>query len=97
MPHAREAANLSWIRSPITSRSNWAKLSRMFSVSRPMDVVVLNACVTLTKVTPKANAQISDDECPADRERLRNRTVKQLASNPVLSGPCSSLVLPVVP
>ena len=35
----------------MTSRSNWAKDSRMFSVSRPMLVVVLNDCVTLTKVT----------------------------------------------
>ncbi len=52
MPFLREAATLSRIRSPITSRSNWAKLSRMFSVSRPMDVVVLKDCVTETKVTP---------------------------------------------
>ena len=51
IPLRRDAANLSRIRSPITSRSNWAKLSRMFSVSRPMDVVVLNACVTETNET----------------------------------------------
>ena len=35
MPLARDAANLSRIRSPITSRSNWADESRMLSVSRP--------------------------------------------------------------
>ncbi len=35
----------------MTSRSNWAKLSRMLSVSLPIEVVVLNDCVTLTKVT----------------------------------------------
>ena len=35
----------------MTSRSNWAKLSRMLSVSRPIEVVVLNCWVTLTKVT----------------------------------------------
>ena len=35
----------------MTSRSNWAKLSRMFSVSLPIEVVVLNCWVTLTKVT----------------------------------------------
>ena len=35
----------------MTSRSNWAKLSRMLSVSLPIEVVVLNCCVTLTKVT----------------------------------------------
>ena len=42
---------MSRMRSPITSRSNWAKESRMLSVSRPIEVVVLNDCVTLTKVT----------------------------------------------
>ena len=46
---------MSRMRSPITSRSNWAKVSRMFSVSRPMLVVVLNDCVTETKVTPCAS------------------------------------------
>ena len=51
MPRLRLAAILSRMRSPMTSRSNWAKDSRMFSVSRPMLVVVLNDCVTLTKVT----------------------------------------------
>ena len=39
---ASEAANLSRMRSPITSRSNWAKLSRMLGVSRPIEVKVLN-------------------------------------------------------
>ena len=53
-PCCRDAANLSRMRSPITSRSNWAKESRMFSVSRPIEVVVLNDCVTETKVTPCA-------------------------------------------
>ena len=51
MPLRREAANLSRMRSPITSRSNWAKDSRILSVSRPIEVVVLNDWVTLTKVT----------------------------------------------
>ena len=51
MPFLREAANLSLMRSPITSRSNCAKESKMLSVKRPSDVVVLNDCVTLTKVT----------------------------------------------
>lgn len=41
-----EVAILSLIRSPATSRSNWANESSTFSVSRPMLVVVLNACVT---------------------------------------------------
>ena len=51
MPLRREAANLSRMRSPITSRSNWAKLSRMFSVSRPIELVVLNCWVTETNET----------------------------------------------
>ena len=55
MPLRREAATLSRMRSAVTSRSNWAKLSRMFSVSRPMEVVVLNDCVTETKVTSLRN------------------------------------------
>ena len=38
------------MRSPITSRSNWAKLSKTFSVSLPILFVVLNDCVMLTKV-----------------------------------------------
>ena len=60
MPLRREAANLSRIRSPITSRSNWAKESRMLSVSRPMQVVVLNCWVTETKVTSwRSNASTS--------------------------------------
>jgi hypothetical protein len=41
MPRAREAAILSRTRSPMISLSYCAKLSRMFSVSRPMLVVVL--------------------------------------------------------
>jgi hypothetical protein len=37
---------------PVTSRSNWANERRTFRVSRPIDVVVLNCCVTETKLTP---------------------------------------------
>src|SRR5512147_2155798 len=48
MPFRREAANLSRMRSPMTSLSNCAKLSRILSVSRPIDVVVLNCWVMLT-------------------------------------------------
>lgn len=47
-----EAAILPRMRSPATSRSNWAKESRTLSVRRPIDVVVLNAWVTNTKKTP---------------------------------------------
>ena len=40
------------MRSAVNSRSNWAKLKSMLSVSRPMLVVVLNDCVTETKLVP---------------------------------------------
>src|SRR6476659_6496661 len=39
------------MRSEVTSRSNWAKDNRTLSVSRPIEVVVLNCCVTETKDT----------------------------------------------
>jgi hypothetical protein len=51
MPFFLEAAILSRMRSPVTSRSNWAKESRMLRVSRPIEVVVLKDWVTETKVT----------------------------------------------
>ena len=46
------AAILSRTRSPITSRSNWAKESSTFSVSRPMLEVVLKDWVIDTNETP---------------------------------------------
>ena len=55
MPFFFEAAILSRIRSPVTSRSNWAKESSTFRVSRPMLVVVLKAWVTETNETPWAS------------------------------------------
>jgi hypothetical protein len=51
MPFLFEAAILSRIRSPVTSRSNWAKERSTLRVSRPMLVVVLNAWVTETNDT----------------------------------------------
>jgi hypothetical protein len=51
MPFLFEAAILSRIRSPVTSRSNWANDKRTFRVNRPMLVVVLNAWVTETNDT----------------------------------------------
>jgi hypothetical protein len=51
MPLRLEAAILSRTLSPITSRSNWAKDSSTFSVSRPMLLVVLNDWVTETNET----------------------------------------------
>jgi hypothetical protein len=49
MPFLFAAAILSRIRSPVTSRSNWAKERSTFRVNCPMLVVVLNAWVTETK------------------------------------------------
>ena len=51
MPLRFEAAILSRIRSPVTSRSNWANDSRTLSVNRPIDVFVLNCSVTATNET----------------------------------------------
>jgi hypothetical protein len=58
------------MRSAVTSRSNWAKDSRMFSVSRPMDVVVLKDCVTDTKETP-FRSKTSTSLAKSASERLR--------------------------
>src|SRR5216117_2791727 len=54
-PLRLEAAILSRIRSEVTSRSNWAKDRSTLSVSRPIDVVVLNCWVTETNETPWAS------------------------------------------
>src|SRR5882672_2661060 len=51
-PFRLEAAILSRMRSEVTSRSNWAKDKSTLSVSRPIDVVVLNCWVTETNETP---------------------------------------------
>jgi hypothetical protein len=51
IPLCLEAAILSRMRSPVTSRSNWAKDKRTFRVSRPIEVVVLNCWVTETNET----------------------------------------------
>src|SRR6516162_5473208 len=48
IPFFFEAAILSRMRSPMTSRSNWAKDNRTLRVKRPIEVVVLNCCVTET-------------------------------------------------
>src|SRR3984957_1446032 len=52
IPFFFEAAILSRMRSPMTSRSNCAKDNRTFRVKRPIEVVVLNCCVTDTKDAP---------------------------------------------
>ena len=44
---------MSRMRSPMTSRSNWAKESRILRVRRPIEVVVLNDWVTEIKVVSR--------------------------------------------
>src|SRR5215207_8356801 len=62
MPRRFEAASLSRIRSPVTSRSNCAKDNSMLSVSLPMLVVVLKDWVTETNETRWAYADLSVEE-----------------------------------
>ena len=74
MPFFLEAAILSRMRSPVTSRSNWAKDSSTFSVSRPIEVVVLNCWVTETKETPRAS-KISTILAKSASERVSRSTL----------------------
>ena len=70
MPLALEAAILSRMRSPVTSRSNCAKDKSTFSVRRPMLVVVLKAWVTLTKLT-RRRSKISIMRAKSAKDRVR--------------------------
>ena len=74
MPFFLEAAILSRIRSPVTSRSNCAKDSSTFNVSRPIEVVVLNCCVTDTNETPRAS-KISAILAKSASERVSRSTL----------------------
>ena len=68
MPFLFEAAILSRMRSPVTSRSNWAKLSSMLRVNRPIEVVVLNCWVTETNETPPvSNTSTIFAKSPSER------------------------------
>ena len=48
------------MRSPVTSRSNWAKDSSTLSVSRPIELVVLNCWVTETNDTPSCVEELDE-------------------------------------
>ena len=74
MPFRLLAAILSRMRSPVTSRSNWAKDSRMFSIKRHIDVVVLNCWVTETKDTP----------CRSNTSTILEKSVKLRVSRSIL-------------
>src|SRR5467141_4007861 len=69
MPFFFEAAILSRIRSPVTSRSNWAKDNSTLRVSRPIELVVLNCWVTDTNDTPWAS-KISTSRAKSASERV---------------------------
>jgi uncharacterized hydantoinase/oxoprolinase family protein len=56
------------MRSPMISRSNWANESKMLSVSRPIECVVLNCWVTLTNATPcLSNVSMMREKSSSDR------------------------------
>jgi len=65
---------LSRVRSEMISRSNWAKDKRMFNVSRPMELVVLNCWVTETKLT-ECLSKSSIMRAKSRRDRLRRSTL----------------------
>ena len=73
-PLRLEAPILSRMRSEVTSRSNWAKDSNTFSVSRPMEVVVLKAWVTETNDTLWASKS-STSLAKSASERVRRSTL----------------------
>jgi len=82
-PFRRAADILSRVRSPISSLSNCANESRMFSVSRPSDVLVLNCCVTATKLTlcfsKTLSMRVKSSSDPLSRSTLYTANAIQLA------------------
>jgi len=58
------------MRSPVTSRSNWANDSSTLSISLPIELVVLKDCVTETKLT-LAFSNTSTMREKSDSERVR--------------------------
>jgi hypothetical protein len=74
MPFFFDAAILSRIRSPVTSRSNWAKDNSTLRVSRPIELVVLNCWVTETNEAPCAS-KISTSRAKSASERVSRSTL----------------------
>jgi hypothetical protein len=74
MPFFFEAAILSRMRSPVTSRSNWAKDNSTLSVRRPIELVVLNCCVTETNDTASASKS-STSRAKSASERVSRSTL----------------------
>src|SRR5258708_4579485 len=73
-PCAWRPRSLSRTRSPITSRSNWAKESSTLRVSRPMLLVVLNDWVTDTNET-ECWSKSSTSFAKSASERVRRSTL----------------------
>src|SRR5947209_20548793 len=73
-PLRLDAAILSRMRSPVTSRSNWANDSSTLSVNRPIEVVVLNCWVTATNDTPLPS-KISTILAKSASERVSRSTL----------------------
>src|SRR6266481_1659753 len=69
IPFRFDAAILSRMRSEVTSRSNWAKDRSTLSVSRPIEVVVLNCWVTETNDTRWASKSSTSLAKSAKRPR----------------------------
>ena len=74
MPFFFEAAILSRMRSPVTSRSNWAKESSMLRVNLPIGVVVLTCWVTETTDTFRLS-KISTILAKSPSERVSRSTL----------------------
>jgi hypothetical protein len=74
MPFFFDAAILSRMRSPVTSRSNWAKDNSTLSVRRPIELVVLNCCVTETNDTASAS-KISTRRAKSASDRVSRSTL----------------------
>src|SRR5580693_1904494 len=73
-PFRLEAAILSRMRSEVTSLSNWANDRSTLSVSRPIEVVVLNCWVTETNDTPWASNN-STSLAKSANDRVRRSTL----------------------
>ena len=73
-PLRLDAAILSRMRSPVTSRSNCANDSSTLSVNRPIEVVVLNCWVTATNDTPLPS-KISTILAKSANERVSRSTL----------------------
>ena len=73
-PFLLAADILSRVRSLMISRSNCANDSRMCNVSRPREVLVLNSCVTDTKLTPRFSNK-DNKRAKSSKQRLSLSTL----------------------